>query len=183
MIVPHFPKIGVELGFDGQGIGKIVQSARGLGNSAGRYNHQTKKRKQEEPHGAKLLPVADLKKINQSIQHIGFIYCLLTSNTTMKYLITKILLVWAALAAIVGISKKRENESLNDAVKFPRYGKNYSCRGFRNGCLPQPGLNFPPSFNRKDNLIEYLNISFAKLCPNITFAPRVHPGFFMPINQ
>jgi hypothetical protein len=123
MIVPHFPKIGVELGFDGQGIGKVVQSARGLGNSAGRYNHQTKKRKQEEPHGAKLLPVADLKKINQSIQHIGFIYCLLTSNTNMKYLITKIVLVWAALAAIVGISKKRENESVNDAIKFPDMGK------------------------------------------------------------
>ncbi len=37
----------------------------------------------------------------------------------MKYIITKIVLVWAALAAFVGISKKRENESLNDAVKFP----------------------------------------------------------------
>jgi hypothetical protein len=32
MIVPHFPEIGVELGFDGQGIGKIVQSAGWLGN-------------------------------------------------------------------------------------------------------------------------------------------------------
>ena len=64
-----------------------------------------------------------LKKINKPVQHIGFIYCLLTSNTTMKYLITKILLVWAALAAIVGISKKRENESLNDAIKFPDMGK------------------------------------------------------------
>ena len=42
----------------------------------------------------------------------------------MKYIITKIVLVWAALAAIVGISKKRENESLNDAVKFPDLGKN-----------------------------------------------------------
>jgi CRISPR/Cas system-associated endonuclease Cas3-HD len=41
----------------------------------------------------------------------------------MKYIITKIVLVWAALAAIVGISKKKENESLNDAVKFPDLGK------------------------------------------------------------
>lgn len=41
----------------------------------------------------------------------------------MKYIITKIVLVWAALAAIVGISKKKENESLNDAVKFPDMGK------------------------------------------------------------
>lgn len=41
----------------------------------------------------------------------------------MKYIITKIVMVWAALAAIVGISKKRENESLNDAVKFPDMGK------------------------------------------------------------
>jgi CRISPR/Cas system-associated endonuclease Cas3-HD len=45
------------------------------------------------------------------------------STITMKYTITKIVLVWAALAAIVGISKKRENESLNDAVKFPDMGK------------------------------------------------------------
>jgi hypothetical protein len=41
----------------------------------------------------------------------------------MKYIITKIFLVWAALAAIVGISKKKENESFNDAVKFPDMGK------------------------------------------------------------
>ncbi len=41
----------------------------------------------------------------------------------MKYIITKIVLVWAALAAIVGISKKKENESLNAAVKFPDLGK------------------------------------------------------------
>ena len=41
----------------------------------------------------------------------------------MKYIITKIVLVWAALAAVVGISKKRENESLNDAIKFPDMGK------------------------------------------------------------
>jgi len=41
----------------------------------------------------------------------------------MKYIITKIVLVWAALAALVGISKKKENESLNDAVKFPDMGK------------------------------------------------------------
>lgn len=41
----------------------------------------------------------------------------------MKYIITKIVLVWAALAALVGISKKRGNESLNDAVKFPDMGK------------------------------------------------------------
>lgn len=41
----------------------------------------------------------------------------------MKYILTKIVLVWAALAAIVGISKKRENESLNDAIKFPDMGK------------------------------------------------------------
>ena len=41
----------------------------------------------------------------------------------MKYLITKIILVWAALAAIVGISKKRETESVNDAIKFPDMGK------------------------------------------------------------
>ncbi len=41
----------------------------------------------------------------------------------MKYIIIKIVLVWAALAAIVGISKKKENESLNDAVKFPDLGK------------------------------------------------------------
>jgi len=45
------------------------------------------------------------------------------SNTTMKYIITKIVLVWAALAATIGISKKKENESLNDAVKFPDLGK------------------------------------------------------------
>ncbi len=41
----------------------------------------------------------------------------------MKYIVTKIVLVWAALAAIVGISKKRKNESLNDAIKFPEMGK------------------------------------------------------------
>ncbi len=41
----------------------------------------------------------------------------------MKYIITKIVLVWAALAAVVVISKKRENESLNDAIKFPDMGK------------------------------------------------------------
>lgn len=41
----------------------------------------------------------------------------------MKYIITKIVMVWAALAAVVGISKKRENESMNDAVKFPDVGK------------------------------------------------------------
>jgi len=41
----------------------------------------------------------------------------------MKYIITKIVLVWAALAATIGMSKKRENESLNDAVKFPDMGK------------------------------------------------------------
>ncbi|MEY3576620.1 MAG: hypothetical protein RL394_202 [Bacteroidota bacterium] len=41
----------------------------------------------------------------------------------MKYLITKIVLFWAALAASIGMSKKRENESLNDAVKFPDMGK------------------------------------------------------------
>lgn len=41
----------------------------------------------------------------------------------MKYILTKIVLVWAALAAIVGISKKRGNESLNDAIKFPDMGK------------------------------------------------------------
>ena len=45
------------------------------------------------------------------------------TTITMKYILTKIVLVWAALAAIVGISKKRENESLNDAVKFPDMGK------------------------------------------------------------
>ena len=45
------------------------------------------------------------------------------TTITMKYILTKIVLVWAALAAIVGISKKRENESLNDAVKFPEMGK------------------------------------------------------------
>jgi hypothetical protein len=41
----------------------------------------------------------------------------------MKHIITKIFLVWAALVAVVGISKKKENESLNDAVKFPDMGK------------------------------------------------------------
>jgi CRISPR/Cas system-associated endonuclease Cas3-HD len=41
----------------------------------------------------------------------------------MKYIITKIVLVWAALAALVGFSKKKENESLNDAIKFPDMGK------------------------------------------------------------
>jgi hypothetical protein len=41
----------------------------------------------------------------------------------MKYIITKIVLVWTALASVVGISKKRENESLNDAIKFPDMGK------------------------------------------------------------
>ncbi|MFN5021015.1 MAG: hypothetical protein ACK5GP_05130 [bacterium] len=41
----------------------------------------------------------------------------------MKYIITKIVMVWAALAAIVGISKKRENDSMNDAVRFPDMGK------------------------------------------------------------
>jgi len=45
------------------------------------------------------------------------------TTITMKYILTKIVLVWAALAAIVGISKKRENESLNDAIKFPDMGK------------------------------------------------------------
>lgn len=42
----------------------------------------------------------------------------------MKYIITRILSVWAAMAAIVDINKKRENESLNVAVKFPDKGKN-----------------------------------------------------------
>lgn len=32
-------------------------------------------------------------------------------------------MVWAALAATVGISKKKENESLNDAIKLPEMGK------------------------------------------------------------
>ena len=41
----------------------------------------------------------------------------------MKYIITKIVLVWAALAAIAGISKKRDNEPMNDAVKLPEMGK------------------------------------------------------------
>ena len=41
----------------------------------------------------------------------------------MKYIFIKIILIWAALAAIVGISKKRENESLNDDIKFPDMGK------------------------------------------------------------
>ena len=41
----------------------------------------------------------------------------------MKYIITKIVMVWAALVAIVGISRRKENESLNDAVKFPDMGK------------------------------------------------------------
>jgi len=41
----------------------------------------------------------------------------------MKYIITKIVLVWATLAAIAGISKKRDNESMHDAVKFPDMGK------------------------------------------------------------
>jgi len=45
------------------------------------------------------------------------------TTITMKYILTKIVLIWAALAAIVGISKKRENESLNDAIKFPDMGK------------------------------------------------------------
>ena len=64
-----------------------------------------------------------LKKINLVIQHIGLFCCLLFSTTQMKYIITKIVMVWAALAAIVDISKKRENESLNDAIKFPDMGK------------------------------------------------------------
>ena len=38
-------------------------------------------------------------------------------------MITKFFLVWAALVAVVGISKKKENESLNDAIKFPDMGK------------------------------------------------------------
>jgi hypothetical protein len=76
MIVPHFPEIGVELGFDGQGIGKIVQSSRWLCNSNGN-NKQTKNmEKNEDPHGAKLLPVGDFKKNQSFIQHIGFICCL-----------------------------------------------------------------------------------------------------------
>ena len=41
----------------------------------------------------------------------------------MKYIITKIVLVWATLTAFAGISKKRDNESMNDAVKFPDMGK------------------------------------------------------------
>jgi hypothetical protein len=41
MVVPHFPEIGVELGIDGQGKGKIVQSAGWLGNSAGSKNQTT----------------------------------------------------------------------------------------------------------------------------------------------
>mgnify|MGYP000191300737 FL=1 len=45
------------------------------------------------------------------------------TTITMKYILTKIVLVWAALAAIVGISKKRENDSMNDAVRFPDMGK------------------------------------------------------------
>jgi len=64
-----------------------------------------------------------LKKINWAIQHIGLICCLFISTINMKYIITKIVLVCAALAALVGISKKKENESLNDAVKFPDMGK------------------------------------------------------------
>jgi hypothetical protein len=62
MVVPHFPEIGVELGFDRQGIGKIVQSARWLGNSIGSKKQTTNTAKQEDPHGAKLLPRADFKK-------------------------------------------------------------------------------------------------------------------------
>jgi len=42
----------------------------------------------------------------------------------MKNIITKIVLVWAALASVLGASKKRDIESLNDAVRFPDMGKN-----------------------------------------------------------
>jgi len=41
----------------------------------------------------------------------------------MKYIITKIVFVWATLAAFAGISKKRDNQSMNDAIKFPDMGK------------------------------------------------------------
>jgi CRISPR/Cas system-associated endonuclease Cas3-HD len=53
----------------------------------------------------------------------------------MKYIITKIVLVWAALAATVGISKKKENESLNDAVKFPDMGKTSVVEDFERAIL------------------------------------------------
>lgn len=123
MVVPHFSEIGVELGFDGQRIGEIVQAAGWLCNNAGSKKQAKNIEKQEGPHGAKLLPGADFKKNQSFIQHIGLFCCLLFSTTQMKYIITKIVMVWAALAAIVGISKKRENESLNDAIKFPDMGK------------------------------------------------------------
>lgn len=42
----------------------------------------------------------------------------------MKNIITKIVLVWAALASLLGASKKRDTEVLNDAVRFPDMGKN-----------------------------------------------------------
>lgn len=64
-----------------------------------------------------------LKKIIRDIQHIGFICCLFISTINMKHIITKIVLVWAALTALIGNSKKRANESMNDAVKFPDMGK------------------------------------------------------------
>jgi hypothetical protein len=57
MVVPHFPEIGVELGLDRQGIGKIIQSAGRLGDSTGSNNHPGNTRNQEEPHCTKLLPV------------------------------------------------------------------------------------------------------------------------------
>jgi len=123
MVVPHLPEIGVELGFDGQRIRKIVQSAGGLCNPIGSKKKTKNIEKKEAPHDAKLLQEQILKKTNTAIQRIGIICCLQKSTITMKYIITKIVLVWAALAAVVGISKKRENESLHDAIKFPDMGK------------------------------------------------------------
>jgi hypothetical protein len=42
----------------------------------------------------------------------------------MKNIITKIVLVWAALVAVIGISRKKETEGINDAIKFPDLSKN-----------------------------------------------------------
>jgi hypothetical protein len=42
----------------------------------------------------------------------------------MKNILTKIVLVWAALASVFGATKKRDTETLNDAVKLPGMGKN-----------------------------------------------------------
>lgn len=44
-------------------------------------------------------------------------------NIIMKNIITKILLVWSAVASIIGVSKKREPAALNDAIRLPETGR------------------------------------------------------------